>query len=207
MGRPKGSKNKPKTIGVATPASTQPVPQPVLTTPVSASTKRRGRPPGSKNKKAQESTPEAVVAPATSEVPQKKTKPEDSPAPQKRRGRPPKVVVPVLPQSAPTPPSPAAPVQVTRTLDVGDAPPVEKPLAPAHRAICSHTYTVEQMNHPAMDKLEKHLMSIYEYASPATKVSIEAKTLAGLTTERSILYTILAFFDIDPNTIINEKTS
>lgn len=216
MGRPKGSKNKPKTPAVA------PTIDPA-TLPPAEVPKKRGRPPGSKNT-LKPSVPQATQPPATSEAPKRrgrppgsKNKPKDTaptptppaatPAPTsadapKRRGRPPKAVVPALPPSeVPPPPIPAgatksptspAPVVVTRTEAEDDAAPVERAAA----------YTREQLNNQALDYLEEHAKVFLTNASAHRKLMFEGKADDTLTPERAALRTLIDFFEIDVEALI-----
>lgn len=192
MGRPKGSKNKPKNID---PSALPPAEVP----------KKRGRPPGSKNKPKDNS---ASATPATTEAPRRRGRPPGSK--NKARGsepfavRSPKVVAPTPPPTVSTPPpmpAAASAVVVTRTEDEPkDAEPTEVQVAP---------YTLEQLNNPALDELEKHASVFYANASPKRKLMFEGRATDSLTVQRAVLRTLIDFFEIDVTQVIksNGKTA
>ncbi|RTL07801.1 hypothetical protein EKK58_01250 [Candidatus Dependentiae bacterium] len=232
MGRPKGSKNKPKNTAVA------PTIDP-STLPAAEVPKKRGRPPGSKNK-AKDNIPQATKAPETNEVPKRrgrppgsKNKPKDGgstatpPAPTptpppatatppvsteapKRRGRPPKTIAPTLPATPGETAPPPIPAGATKAPSVATPVVVTRTEAedeapePAPRA----AYTREQLNHPALDRFEEHARVFYAHASAHRKITFENKADDTLTVERAVLKTLIDFFEIDVEALIaNGKKS
>lgn len=216
MGRPKGSKNKPKVPAVAVPQAIDPstlpapavkrrgrpaaqpatpAPQPPATTEVP---KRRGRPPGSKNKPKDGATTVTPPAPTPTPPAATATSPASTEIP-KRRGRPPKVVVPTVSVPPVTPAAtvtPTPPTQITRTDSDEEAAeasaPVEKP----------SPYTLEQLNDPALDELTAHATALFEKASASRKLFFEEKVRPGLTVEKAVLKVLVDFLEINvPNTI------
>lgn len=233
MGRPKGSKNKPKTPAVA------PTIDPA-TLPPAEVPKKRGRPPGSKNA-PKSNIPQATQAPVTTEVPKRRgrppgsknkakdgtptvtspvstptapvatvTPPESTDAP-KRRGRPPKTIAPTLPATpapaaeATPPPIPAAATKAPVT----PAPVVVTRTASEDEADTSApraAYTREQLNHPALDPFEQHAKIFLEHASAHRKLMFEGKADDTLTVERAVVRTLVDFFEIDVEALIaNDK--
>lgn len=220
MGRPKGSKNKPKnqdagysrtpTVDPATlpaplvkrrgrPPGKKPVaPAPVAQPPVTNETpKRRGRPPGSKNRPKDSAAPPPVPQSTTLPAP-----PTSVEAP-KRRGRPPKVVVPVVSvppvlATAPTVPVVSAQVQITRTeCDEGNG---ETEEAPPAKLVVPYTY--EQLNHPALDAFEEHAEAFLDAASAGRKVYFDGKVRPDVSLTRIVLKLLVDYFEINVPEII-----
>jgi hypothetical protein len=147
MGRPKGSKNKPKVPVVAATPEAAPVVQkkrgsavPAAPAPAPApeQKKRGGRPKGSKNKPKTD-TPAPAPTPAPAAPP--------TPAPEPPKGKKAaKTIVPTItPEALTKPASPSAtqPIEVVRTPTESDAEPVE-------------TLTASQLNHPALRQATKN---------------------------------------------------
>jgi hypothetical protein len=194
MGRPKGSKNKPKTpsaeqepvkkAGKPVEVKVAPVPPPVTT----EAPKRRGRPPGSKNKHEEGGVTTQPTAAISVHVQADQRQPAPSAAQQvdapKRRGRPPgsKNVT----KTEHGEPPPAAAVIVSRTESEEEQPPA--------RAV---SYTVDQLNDSALDKLEAHANEFFNLASPARKLMFENRGNGEITVGRAVLRTLVDFFEID----------
>ncbi len=225
MGRPKGSKNKPKVPAVASTIDPS-------TLPPAEVPKKRGRPAGSKNA-PKPSVPQATQPPATDEVPKRrgrppgsKNKPKDaaptatSPAPTptppaatatppasteapKKRGRPAKTIAPTLPAATPAAEPPPLPPAATKASTpvvpvVVTRTEAEDDSTPEERA----AYTREQLNHPALDHLEEHAKVFLANASAHRKLMFEGKADATLTPERAALRTLIDFFEIDVEALI-----
>lgn len=208
MGRPKGSKNKPKVTEAATPSnanntvvkrrgrppgvSNKPTVNP---TSAPVAVKRRGRPPGSKNR-PKDNAPVAA-APVDNTPPAPPSSAPSSEAP-KRRGRPPKVVAPVIPSTAlpPVLSSPPTltlnvPPEVTRTAcDEG-----QDDRSPEIQGVPPYSYA--QLNHPALNELEAHAAAFAVHASPARAVFFDEKVQPGITRERAVLKLLVDFFEIN----------
>lgn len=200
MGRPKGSKNKPKpavtAASIPAPASSPAVqkraravaatpPPPPPPPPVTAEVpKRRGRPPGSKNKPKDDApAPPAPVTPA--------------PEPTKRAS---KVVVPTV-TPPPLPPVVTSSVptatQITRT-DTDDAPDQEA----SQEKLAA--YTVDDLRHTALKELQAHATAFFDQASPRQKLFFEGKVRPGMTVSLAVLKVLVDFFEIDVLKLIDQ---
>lgn len=190
MGRPKGSKNKPKNVE----ASAQPVEAKEV------AVKKKGRPAGVKAAEKEEAP---AKAPTAVETPVEA--PETSEAP-KRRGRPPgakkeaKVVAPVLPTKAEDPAPPASKLTIVRTDTADEA-------APAPVVEKRAEYTLDDLMHPALDDLEHSITELANLASPRRKVHHESRSLPGVSYERSVLKTLIDYFEVDVKKYIADQTS
>jgi hypothetical protein len=188
MGRPKGSKNKPKVPVVAATPEAAPVVQkkrgsavPAAPAPAPApeQKKRGGRPKGSKNKPKTD-TPAPAPTPAPAAPP--------TPAPEPPKGKKAaKTIVPTItPEALTKPASPSAtqPIEVVRTPTESDAEPVE-------------TLTASQLNHPALAGLLATATTLLANASPSRKLMFENKANTDYTAELATLRTLVEFFEID----------
>jgi len=201
MGRPKGSKNKPKLPAVTAASTLAPTPAPTVqkraravaatppppppAPPATAEVpKRRGRPPGSKNK-PKDGAPAAPAPAAPTPEPAKRT---------------PRVVVPAV-TPPPLPPVvtttvPAA-TQITRT-DTDDAPDQEA----SQEKLAA--YTVLDLRHPALKELQAHATAFFDQASPRQKLFFEGKVRPGMTVPLAVLKVLVDFFEIDVLKLIDQ---
>lgn len=202
MGRPKGSKNKPKdqAVEVVVPPQGQP----------EVAAKRRGRPPGIKNKpKADSDTPAPAPVAQPNPTPGRRGRPPGSK--NTPRVNPAADVVPVTSPkvvAAPTPPP-----EVTREEETPEPADDEEfssddtqydtirvpRLQPTY-------YSVEDLQSPEMAEIVNSLKDIASRASPAMQEFLKTERLIPeLSLEERMAKIILDFFEIDVKKIIAEK--
>ena len=180
MGRPKGSKNKPKVIVPATtPAATQPQAEEARkrvkpaaakpAKPAEAPLKRKGRPPGSKNKDKQEAA--AVAAPPV------QTAKLQAPAP-----------IPIPPPA----------VTIVRTNE-GE----ETDGGSSAREVDTRAgYTAQDLSSPALQPLEDAIAPLVALISPKRRLYYEERALPGVSFERQVLKTFLDYFEVDVKKLV-----
>ena len=161
-----------------------------------------GRPKGSKNKPKDGSpAPAAAVAPApvkkAAPAPVQKKAVEAAPAPAKKRDV--KVVAPKVGIATGNPTADPAPVVSVKAVPTPVPVKAEVTKTPAPKAA---GYTIEDLQDPALDKLEAAVSVLLDHASAHRRVYHESRALPGVSIERSVLKVMIDYFEIDVQKII-----